>query len=382
MEPFKMHQVELSGTPRQRGRIHGEQLREPIQAIFDFGRKGLEQAGGPPLEMIGALFQQSTGHLQAARRWTPNLVEELEGIAEGSNVDFGVLWAFQCQDESYWFSTGQIEHFPRNVDPDRCSSLGIPAKDGRPTLLAQNLDTPTLYNGAQTLLHIHYPDSDREAYIVTEPGLVGICGLNSSPLGVCQNTLAMKLSYDRDGLPAMLVARGLIDQPDLASARRFLSEIRHASGINYMLADAELVEDYECSSKQVWRFLPKAEADRLAHTNHPLVNPDWIDVEKMPEAFHELYRLSNEHSIHRMACLDHLFYGENGPTDVEGVKQVLSSHESEAYPVCRHKLPGGDIMRGMTNNSLIMQMTRPAELHISSGPPCSSEYKVFSFQGH
>ena len=199
MEAFKMHIVEISGPARQRGRIHGEQMRAQIQAIFEFGRKGLEQAGGPLLEAIGAAFIQSTGHLEAAKKWTTELVEELEGIAEGADVDFGILWAFQCQDESYWFSTGQLDYFTHNSDPNRCSSVGVSGRDGRPVLLAQNLDTPSLYNGFQTLLHIQYPESDREAYVVTEPGLVGICGLNSSPLGVCQNTLAMKLNYNPDG---------------------------------------------------------------------------------------------------------------------------------------------------------------------------------------
>jgi isopenicillin-N N-acyltransferase-like protein len=379
MEPFNMHIVEVSGDPRQRGRIHGEQLRTQIQAIFDFGRKGLELAGGPPLEAIGAAFIQSTGHLDAAKKWTPELVEELEGIAEGAGVDFGILWAFQCQDESYWFSTGQIGAFPNTPDPDRCSSLGIPARDGLPTLLAQNLDTPTLYNGRQTLLHIHYPESDREAYVVSEPGLVGICGLNSNPLGVCQNTLAMKLNYNKEGLPAMLVARGLIDKPDLDSARAFLHEIRHASGINYMIADDKTVEDYECSAAQVRRLQPRMDDNRIAHTNHPLVNTDQIDAKPLSEEFRQLQQKSNTNSFGRMGCLDAAFYGYTGTVDVEHIKHVLSSHEQAETPVCRHRQPGADPMLGMTNNSLIMVMSKPAELQVTSGPPCSSEYRSFRF---
>jgi hypothetical protein len=65
--------------------------------------------------------------------------------------------------------------------------------------------------------------------------------------------------------------------------------------------------------------------------------------------------------------------------DVRRIKQVLSSHEPAEFPVCRHPQPGEDIMRGMTNDSLIMVMTDPAELHVTSGPPCSYEYKTFRF---
>jgi isopenicillin-N N-acyltransferase like protein len=379
MEPFKMHIVEISGTPRERGRIHGEQLRTQIQSLFAYGRESLKQAGGPGLEDICTFFLQSTGHLAAARKWTPDLVEEINGIAEGANIDPAVVWMFQMQDESYWFNTGQLEHFPRSSDPNRCSSIGVPGKDGCPTLLAQNLDTPTLYNGSQTLLHIHYPESDQEAYVVTEPGLVGICGLNNSPLGVCQNTLAMKLNYDRDGLPAMLVARGLIDQPDLDSARTFLQDIRHASGINYMLADSQTVEDYECSPNQVRRFLPKEGGGRLAHTNHPLVNTDQLAPQQLSDGFRQLYRASNENSFSRLGCLDRYISDETGQVNVSRIKQILSSHDSAEFPVCRHFQPGVDPMRGMTNDSLIMVMSDPAELHVTSGPPCSSEYMTFMF---
>jgi isopenicillin-N N-acyltransferase like protein len=379
MEPFKMHLVEMSGAPRERGRQHGEQMRPQIKAIFENGRESLEKAGGPSLEVLAAAFQQATGHLQAARQWTPDLVEELAGTAEGAGVDFGVLWAFQCQDESFWFSTGQLGLFARAPDQDRCSSLGSASFKDHPALLAQNLDTPMLYNGYQTLLHIRYPDSDRQAYVVTEPGLVGICGLNSSPLGVCQNTLAMKLNYDPGGLPAMLVARALIDQVDLASARGFLHEIHHASGINYMLADAHSVEDYECSTDQVVRFLQESMGLRIAHTNHPLSSNDRLDIKALSRETNQLYHLSNEHSTHRLFCISSKFLQEDGPADVDGIKQVLSTHEPPEYPVCRHYSAGMDSMRGMTNNSLIMVMGNPAELHIASGPPCISEFKTFSF---
>jgi hypothetical protein len=380
MEAFKMHIVEISGPARQRGRMHGEQMRPQIQSLFAYARENLKQAGGPTLEDICSLFLRSTGHKAAAQKWTPELVEEIAGIAEAADVDPAVIWMYQMQDESYWFSTGQLDHFPGSADPNRCSSVGIPRQDGRPVLLAQNLDTPSLYNGYQTLLHIHYPQSDRQAYVVTEPGLVGICGLNSSPLGVCQNTLALKLNYNRDGLPAMLVARGLIDQPDLDSARAFLHKIPHASGINYMLADAQAVEDYECSPGQVRRFLPEDDVSRVTHTNHPLVNTDRIDPQQLTDEFRKLYWASNEHSFSRLGCLDRHLSDRGVPVDVARLKQVLSSHDSTEFPVCRHRLPDSDPMRAMTNDSLVMVMSQPAELHVTSGPPCSSEYEIFRFK--
>ena len=65
--------------------------------------------------------------------------------------------------------------------------------------------------------------------------------------------------------------------------------------------------------------------------------------------------------------------------DIADIKKVLSSHEPPEFPVCRHFDPDEDPMRGMTNNSLIMVMSHPPEFLITSGPPCMSEYKTFSF---
>ena len=47
-------------------------------------------------------------------------------------------------------------------------------------------------------------------------------------------------------------------------------------GINYMIADGEIIEDYECSTDQVQRFIPSSGDNRIAHTNHPLVSNDRI----------------------------------------------------------------------------------------------------------
>ena len=177
----------------------------------------------------------------------------------------------------------------------------------------------------------------------------------------------------------MLVARGLIDQPDLDSARRFLHEVRHASGINYMLADPSGVEDYECSRDQVHRFQPPGNGRHIAHTNHPLASTDRLDPEMFSTETRWLHEHSNEHSTHRMNCLENTFLIEGGAVDVDGIKQVLSSHDPPQFPICRHKQAVLDPMSGMTNNSLVMVMNRPAEMQLASGPPCISEFKTFEF---
>ncbi len=160
MEPFKMHCIEIKERPASAAAVTANRCAAQIQAIFDYGRESLKQAGGPPLEAIGAAFQAATGHLQAARKWTPDLVEELEGIAEGAGVDLGVLWAFQCQDEillvQHRADSGSSPAFRPGplLQPGRAGQ-GRAARPCWP----RTWTPPPCTTAAQTLLHIRYPDT-------------------------------------------------------------------------------------------------------------------------------------------------------------------------------------------------------------------------------
>ena len=76
----------LEGSPRERGRIHGEALRPLILDHIGHWKEVLGQTTGDSPDTYIRQFLDETDMLTPAERWTPELLEEVRGIAEGSGV--------------------------------------------------------------------------------------------------------------------------------------------------------------------------------------------------------------------------------------------------------------------------------------------------------
>jgi hypothetical protein len=79
-------------------------------------------------------FVSQTQYLGAMKKWTPDLVEEVKGLADGAGIDFDTMVVFQWIDEDW--AQG------KNVVADRWSGIGVGRRGSRPAMIAQNLDMP------------------------------------------------------------------------------------------------------------------------------------------------------------------------------------------------------------------------------------------------
>jgi len=255
--------VECRGDGRERGRAHGEALRERIHGLLErWDTSAVARLGQPPQTLVSGLVETS-GFVAAIERHTPDLLDEVRGIAEGSNVAFDRILALNLMDEEWWF-TAPTE--PRNA----CTLIAAGPTEGRPSVLAQNMDLPERMDGAQAIVRYDNGKGDGGT-VLTAAGMVGLTGVSSAGLGVCVNTLAM-LNHSRDGLPVAFVMRGALAQSTVAGASKFLTRVPHASGQHYALADPTEVAGYECSAAGAVRSDPGN--GRLCHTNHPLRSTD------------------------------------------------------------------------------------------------------------
>ena len=132
--PFRMNLLALKGTARERGRIHGETLRSQIHELMQVTSEAIREACGEYPDYVRPLIEDA-GFLAAVTRWTPHLVEEIRGIAEGAALDFESMFAWQLLDEREWF----FQRRQLGLE-NRCSSLGVFGEGARPPLLAQNID--------------------------------------------------------------------------------------------------------------------------------------------------------------------------------------------------------------------------------------------------
>ena len=75
-------QIDVAGTPREMGLAHGQQLRSRIHATVDAMRA---RVGTEPYD---ASWHDVQPTLAYCREHAPDLIEEMEGIAEGAEIDF------------------------------------------------------------------------------------------------------------------------------------------------------------------------------------------------------------------------------------------------------------------------------------------------------
>lgn len=364
--------LELRGNARQRGRIHGEALRPLVVEHLERWKENLAADTGFDPETYVDEFLANTNFFPAIERWTPDLLEELRGIAEGAGTDFRFTFVRALSDEEPWY---RRERRLSVGGTKGCSSVGIDCREDQPTIVAQNMDMPGWCNGHQVLLHIIDPESPVEVFSFTLAGKISLAGMNSEGIGICCNSLS-HLNYSRDGLAEDFVVRGFLSRPTLAAGQEFMRNIKHASGQNYTIGGpGSRAINLECSAGKIAEFRPEECCDRVFHTNHPLVNDDQslyrAVAANIPEE--DLPRLYHGTSYLRLPVIESGF-GSTVPTPtIETIKDVLSTH-----PVCRHGELEGRYDH-YTIGCLIMELGETPRLHIAPGPPCATPFQTFSF---
>ncbi|MFZ5918215.1 MAG: C45 family autoproteolytic acyltransferase/hydrolase [Chloroflexota bacterium] len=365
----------LAGAPRERGRIHGETLRPTIHEHKARWQHELRSELGMEPEEYIALFLAETDFVPAIERWTPDLLEEVRGIAEGAGVGFEYTLVRQLSDEEPWY------RFEKKIElgirpPESCSALGAWHQRGGPPVIAQNMDSPAYYDDHQVLLHIQDPSSPVEALVFTVAGKISLAGLNNQGVGICCNTL-LQLDYAIDGLPEDFIVRGFLAQPNLDEALGFMRRVKHASGQNYVVGGPDRVLDLECSAHKICEFTAYPGANRVYHTNHPLVNDDQERhnrrLSRMPPDILTWYK-NRQTTYARFASLEKHLRDPARIVDIDTIKAVLSSHDG---PVCIDKGTGVNITLGC----LIMELSAEPVLHLSPGPPCSTPFNSYRFGG-
>jgi predicted choloylglycine hydrolase len=369
-----MHVLVLNGSARERGRVHGEALRPEIQSYLEGWKTALAQDLGSSPDAYLAQFLADTSFLAAIRRWTPDLLEEVQGISEGARVDFDIILALQLGDEEWWYRR-QVKHGRAAGVAGGCSALGIYGQPGSPPILAQNMDVPIYHDGYQTLLRIREPKSSLETLVFTTAGFIALNGLNSQAVGVCVNAL-LQLDYAADGLPVAFVIRGILAQQTAAAAVAFAQRVRHASGQNYLIGGKEEIVDLECSANKAVRFVPHTGAKRLYHTNHPLVNDDDAHYRAMLDGLSSEQREQADkgqaNTESRLRFLESQLADPSRTLGVEDVQAMLSAHEA---PICVDRGVGKSLTLGCT----VMELSADPALHLAPGPPCSTAFEVFRF---
>jgi len=332
--------VSSTGTPAQRGETHGEHLRGLIAEGLGRWADSIGATHGlHPNDYIAA-FVAGTDYLPSIRRWTPDLLEELKGIARGSGHPWEWIYAFNLLDEEWTWAKKKDQELPPG-----CTAVGF-AADGKSPILAQTMDIPSLFDGSQAVLN-HQAVDGRRTYVFTYAGMIGLTGCNSDGVAVVVNNLDV-LPTSPTGLPVAFVLRGILQQKRLDDAVNFVQEVPHATGQHYGIGSPAGLASLEGWGGGVAR--QDELGARLTHTNHPLMSQHARD--------------DAEQTYQRSRSRERLSYVERASTvdrDVAGVQELLCDR---SVPV---SLSAERFF--MTFGAVVYECDTPARMWLAPGPP-------------
>ncbi len=363
--------IELNGDGYNRGLQHGTKLKKEIASVFAKWKMNIRMNTNADPDSILTAFRRAINFEPITRKYVPGILEELRGIAAGSGQSYEDVYAFQLVDE-FWIYLDKKS----NSDNHHCSGMGVPATANHPAYIAQNMDLENYMHGFQVLLHLAATTTEPEQYIISCAGLVALGGMNEKGIGLCLNTL-MELQASEDGLPVAFMIRGVLGKKNGNDAMQFLKTVKHASGQNYIMGVADSVYNFEASSNQVVRFLPKpGESAVVYHTNHALVNHD---VKEWYKKYHEQVlagETKNRNSEARFASLEQRLNIQPSGISTDVIKTTLRSKDNSRNPVCRIFREGGG---GFTFSSILFTLGGKRSVQLTYGSPDQSEYKEYFF---
>jgi isopenicillin-N N-acyltransferase-like protein len=347
------------GSPRVRGRAHGEAFREKIHQLAQLRTDLALSQGRFPSE--GSVLETARRHLPVLEGWDSSLYEELLGIAEGADIPPERVVV--------------LNHYTdlKDIDPARpladfgpeeedCSAV-VALTEGDGPVLGQTWDMHG--SAAPFVLLLDVPALEvgplrrPPCQVFTLVGCVGMTGLNAHGLGITINNLK---SHDaRIGVLWPALVRRMLAQPTVPAARHVLQTAPLSSGHHYLLASPEATCAIETSGvvrEVVFEadFAEAALGTTFVHTNHCLA-----------EATARVSWVNDTSTTHRR--FDWLTQSL-GARPVAGAADLwvrLGSHDGYPKSVCTHLSDEGFGEHAMKTCGGVVMRLRRRELWATAG---------------
>lgn len=241
--------ITLTGDARERGLAHGRGLKDRIHRTIALYGQFFNQ----PEEQV---FETARHFKQVINGFEPDYGTEIEGIADGAEVD--PLWIYALNARSEFLSFHPATE---------CTVMHF---EGTP-FLGQNWDWEEHLEPLIALIRIRREDKP-SVLMMTEPGIIGKIGFNSAGVGVCFNFLS--IDKPTNGVPIHVLLRAIMDSDSLDAARATIERAGNGRSANVLVADRNGNRfDKEFAATDAFDL--RDHGDILAHTNH-YVESDFI----------------------------------------------------------------------------------------------------------
>ena len=348
--PFPM--IDLSGSPRERGRQHGTAAPAQIKRGIAMYSESLLTSGVDWKE----LERRAEAMVPTIEAFDATYVEEMRGIAEGANVPFAGIMLMNARTEMVSAARRQqaAKHFP-----DGCTAaLALPEATADGVLLhGQNWDWRAECAETSVVLRIRRDDGP-DILTFTEAGGLARSGLNSAGIGLTANALECDRDYQRGaGVPLPFIRRKVLEAEYLALAVRTIFST-HKLGSNHMAISHCGGEafGFECAPDETFWVAP--ERGIYVHANH------WIS-ESARAKVKDTGLQETPDSIYRDKRVREQLTPKRGKLTLDDFRKAFFDDYQTPYSVCRPPRPNN---RGALVATSAMVLMRPAEGHLEACP--------------
>jgi isopenicillin-N N-acyltransferase-like protein len=349
MPNTRYREIVVTGSQREMGRQLGEAARDEIRGFAEIALERVNKTVSVSRERALSIAARST---EFVRGYSPEMLEELHGMAESSHVPFDELMLLQVRNQ---------------LRPDAdagCTSVSLAAgtSAAKGAIVAQNWDNDPALDPF-TIVLTRKPNGKPALVNLTQAGLIAYIGFNDAGIGLCLNTLP---APSREvGVPHYFTVRGIYESDSLAGAIDAVRRAQRAIPANIMLATPQGPADLEVTLDDV-RVL-SGEQGQVTHANH-CKHPELLAVN---DAFPELIE-----SYPRQQRIDKLLNAAGAPLSLETVKTALKDHEGHPRSICRHANDDPQTGYWQTVFSVIIEPDL-RRMHVSRGTPCGHPYETY-----
>ena len=332
-----MTTIECSGSPREMGRQYGEGARADIRY---------------EVENIGVYYvkpERLEGFFAEANRvlpiYLPDLYEELQGVAEGANVDFKILMAMNF-----------VDTFDNKTE--RCTPLMLrDSADG--VIVAKNNDAGE-FEKCRFVTLIRRPDKGIPVVTVTYAGwLSGLDSMNAEGVANTHGSVGSKFPRSGDRVDIRLALMQVMKE--CRTSGELLEKLGRypLTGKGFSIAVGDKYKNTFFIDAAVPKLVKRSENVPFSYSTNLYRAPEVEFADQRdPEARPFCARRSEY-----IAALPE-------PASLEDIKNMLRDHSSCCAP-CRH---GGEA-RSVTKWSMI-NLPEQGQILIADGHPCENKYET------
>ena len=305
-----------------------------------------------------AVLTHAERFIPSIASYAPHLLEEMRGIAKGAGRDLREIIAINARTELMYGVTQRPE----------CTSIGIStaaSSDGN-IRVAQNWDWRPSLAGSLILWALRRDDGP-DLLTLTEAGMVGKIGINSSGLAMCINLLMSDTDHGGPAVPMHIILRHILEKAhSVEEALLIIGTTERCTSCFHMLADRSgALAGVEATP--AGQHVLRTTSGVLTHTNH-CVSPDLFIHDSNAREYPEtLARGERTQSLATTRMIDERY-----------LHSMLADHETSPGSICLHIEAGVPLVENYESIASIIFNLTAGTVDIAEGPPCEYPYHRLS----